>query len=66
MKSKRKIGLVAFFALTLLLFNQPLISISKGLIAGLPTLLLYLLILWVLVIILLHQVFRDRKPDRDR
>lgn len=50
MKSKLGMGLLTVFGLLVLLLNQPLLSIPQEKIWGIPSILIYLLIIWLMII----------------
>lgn len=49
MRIKSKLGMIllSIFSLLVLLLNQPFLSIPKGQIDGIPSLLIYLLAVWI-------------------
>ncbi|OEK07172.1 hypothetical protein [Roseivirga misakiensis] len=51
MNRKQKTGLVLSFVLFLLLLNKPLIAIPNAIKGGLPNVMIYLLIVWLVIII---------------
>ena len=51
MNTKIKIGLVVLFVLILLLFNPPFISIPQGMIGGIPSVMVYLGVVWLGIIL---------------
>ncbi|MEM9897180.1 MAG: hypothetical protein AAF789_12500 [Bacteroidota bacterium] len=51
MNSKRKAAIIGIFTIFLLLFNYPFISMSSGFVLGVPTVLFYFGVVWILLII---------------
>ncbi len=51
MKSKLGMGLLAVFGILVMLFNQPFLSIPTGQVFGIPSILIYLFVIWIAVII---------------
>lgn len=56
MKSKLGMGLLAVFGLLVMLLNRPILAIPNGQILGIPSILLYLLGIWMIVIIAMAWV----------
>jgi hypothetical protein len=63
MHKKRKIGLVGVFVLFMLFFNAPFISIPTGIEGGLPNLMLYFLIIWIVLIFVFGVLFNRKEPS---
>lgn len=53
MKSKLVVGLIALFVLFGILINQPVIHIPRGFVSGVPAVLFYLFIVWIIIIALM-------------
>lgn len=56
MNSKAKMAFIALFILFFLLFNAPFLTIPKGLINGLPTIMIYIGSFWIILIILMGMI----------
>jgi tryptophan-rich sensory protein len=59
--------LTLFSVLLLLLFTYPFISIANksALVAGIPILFLYILVVWIIAIVVLYRIAerKQKKPD---
>ena len=62
MSDDRNGKLIIIFIITLLLLNYPLISLvdKKMLIVGIPSLYLYLFLVWAGIIIAIRQIVRSK------
>lgn len=65
MKSKLGVGLVALFVLFGMLINPPIVNIPRGFIFGVPAVLFYLLIIW-LVIIAVMWYMTHKSTEKDK
>ncbi|MEM9326193.1 MAG: hypothetical protein AAGA85_11075 [Bacteroidota bacterium] len=61
MRRKRQVGLAGLFLLFMLLLNVPFISIPDGTVAGMPRLMLYLGIVWLVLIVLMGIIYNQKE-----
>ncbi|NQZ77624.1 MAG: hypothetical protein HRT61_16200 [Ekhidna sp.] len=57
MNSKSKISVIAIFIAFFLLFNSPFITSPSGMVGGIPTIMIYIGVCWIILIALMRIVF---------
>ena len=56
-----KAGLLILFGLVLLLFNKPLMQVSSGLMAGIPSPMIYFGVVWLALILIMRVISSKTK-----
>ena len=63
MNSKLKVALFALFVLFFLLFNAPFLTVPSGMMAGVPTIMLYIGSFWIILIVMMRMIFSQENKE---
>ena len=61
MIAKRRLSLLGVFVFFFLLFNTPFLNLPKGSIQGIPSLMVYISLIWLLLVVVMALMSKSKE-----